>query len=427
LNKLTKKITIGYVGLSHLGLVSSITSSEKSYNVIGYDKNLKLINKLKQGIIDLKEPNLLKLFNKNKRNINFTNNPIILKQCDIIYISEDIKTNKKNVSDYQKINNLINKVKKYISKKSILVILSQITPGFTRKIKWPKEQLFYQVETLIFGQAIKRSLKPERIIVGKSNEDTKINFKYKNFLNKFKCPIISMNYESAELAKIAINLFLISTIVTSNKVSEISSYVGADYNKIKSALKLDKRIGKFAYLNPGLGIAGGNLERDLINIIKITKKFNIDKKLFESWNANSSFMKKWAYRKLQQIKKKNIVKKISILGLTYKENTNSIKNSPSIELLSKINNHEVNFYDPVVKIDFNKKNLVNKNSILECVQDSDVLIIMTPWKQFKDCSIKKILNRMKSNIIIDPYGILNNNNNLINKSLNYHSITEIIK
>ncbi len=426
MNKSSKKITIGFIGLSHLGLVSSIATSEKGFNVIGHDENLKLIKNLKQGIIDLKEPNLAKLLIKNKKRIEFTYNYKILNKCDIIYISKDINTNKKNVSDFKKINYLVNKVKKYISKKTILIILSQITPGFTRQIKWPKEQLFYQVETLIFGQAIRRSLKPERIIIGKFNDEIKISLKFKKFLNKFKCPIITMNYESAELTKIAINLFLISTIVTSNKISEISSHLGSNYNNIKSALKLDKRIGKFAYLNPGLGISGGNLERDLINIIKISKKLNIDKKLFDSWNENSSFMKEWAYRKLQKINKKNVIKKISILGLSYKENTNSIKNSPSIALLNKINKYEVYLYDPVVKMNFHKKNFVTKNSILECINNCDVLIIMTPWQEFKDYNFKKILNKMRLNNIIDPYGVINYKS-LINKNLNYHSMIESSK
>ena len=139
-----------------------------------------------------------------------------------------------------------------------------------------------------------------------------------------------MNYESAELTKIAINLFLISSIVTSNKLSEISSNLGANYNKIKSALKLDKRIGRFAYLNPGLGIAGGNLERDLINIIKISKKHHIDKKLFDSWNDNSNFMKEWAYRKFKRVNKKNIITKISILGILSLSSLKAIIFAPNL-------------------------------------------------------------------------------------------------
>tara|TARA_Y100001970_G_scaffold262446_1_gene346715 strand:+ start:12870 stop:14150 length:1281 start_codon:yes stop_codon:yes gene_type:complete len=425
LKKIPKNMTIGFIGLSHLGLVSSISASEKGFNIIGYDDKSELIVKLNKGITELEEPNLIKIKNKNKRRIKFTNDPKNLNKCDLVYFSKDIKTNKKNVSDFKSINSLINKVKKHLNKRSTLIMLSQITPGFTRKIKWPKDKLYYQVETLIFGKAIKRSLSPERIIVGKANEAVKINLKYMKFLKKFNCPILTMNYESAELTKIAINLFLISSIVTSNKLSEISSNLGANYNKIKSALKLDKRIGRFAYLNPGLGIAGGNLERDLINIIKISKKHHIDKKLFDSWNDNSNFMKEWAYRKFKRVNKKNIIKKISILGITYKENTNSIKNSPAIELITKLRKYKVNIYDPVVKINFTKKNLINKNSISECLKDFDVLFIMTPWKKFKNYNFKKILKKMKSVNIIDPYGVINDDN-LTHKNLNYYSITKTI-
>ena len=89
-------------------------------------------------------------------------------------------------------------------------------PGFTRKINWPKKQLFYQVETLIYGSAIERALNPDRLIIGCSNPNEKLDNKLNNFLRSYKAPVIKMSYESAELTKISINMYLISSVTTRN-------------------------------------------------------------------------------------------------------------------------------------------------------------------------------------------------------------------
>ena len=110
-----------------------------------------------------------------------------------------------------------------------------------------------------------------------------------------------MNYESAELAKISINLFLISQVTTTNAIVEISKKIGANWNSIKLALSLDKRIGKQAYLNPGLGISGGNLERDLSTIQLLGNKQRTSTVLFEAFENLSSYYKNWCYRKFNEI------------------------------------------------------------------------------------------------------------------------------
>ena len=124
---------------------------------------------------------------------------------------------------------------------------------------------------MFFGDAIQRALKPERIIIGAEDDHFPDN-KFKKYLSQYNCPIINMNYESAELAKIAINICLVSSISVANTLSEVCEKINANWFNVTKALKLDKRIGRHAYLSPGLGIAGGNLERDLSTITNIGKK-----------------------------------------------------------------------------------------------------------------------------------------------------------
>ena len=170
-----------------------------------------------------------------------------------MFISLDLKTNKQGQSDTKELLNLINKTKKYLKASANLIILSQVKPKFTRSINFDKKRLIYQVETLIFGKAVSRALKPERIIIG--TDSNKISKNYNLFLKRFNCPIIKMSYESAELTKISINIFLASSVTITNMLARASENINANWNQIVPALKLDKRIGKHAYLKPGLGIS----------------------------------------------------------------------------------------------------------------------------------------------------------------------------
>ena len=393
---------IGFVGMTHLGLCYLAACVHKKFSVKGFDLDREKINNLNNLIIEHDEPLLKKILNKNKKKIRFSTNFRELNKLDIVFISLDVKTNNYGEADFRPLLNLINKVKKKINKKANLVILSQVRPGFTTKINFEKKRLFYQVETLIFGQAISRAINPERIIVGSFN-NKEINKKYRTFLNKFKCPIIKMNYESAELSKISINIFLASSVNVSNMLARTCKNISADWSEIVPALKLDKRIGPNAYLKPGLGISGGNIERDLFSIKKIMIKDNLGKEMINSFIKNSEYMKDWAYRILKKKLKKKMV--IGILGLAYKDNTNSTKNSPSIELLKRIKSNTVLAYDPLAKVK-NYRNFKQVKDITMVIKKSNFIMLMTDWKNTKKLHeyIKK--NNLKNKIIIDPYSLL---------------------
>ena len=412
---------IGFAGLSHLGIIASVVSAAKGCNVIAYGDYFEL-KKINSNKINITEPKLNELYFKNKKKIKFTNCIKDLEKTDIIYISKDVFTDYRGNSDLTAIKQIIKKITLFKSKK-ILVILSQVPPGFTRRIVWPLNKLYYQVETLIFGEAVYRALKPERTIIGCSNSSDKINIKLKKYLNLYKCPILKMKYESAELTKISINMFLISSITTTNELAEISKKIGANWSEISPALRLDKRIGKYAYLNPGLGISGGNLERDLNTITKIYKSNNMDSKLFKLWQDKSNYYRNWALRIFKDVSKKNKkISNITILGLTYKANTNSLKNSPSIMMINKLKGkYKIKLYDPVIKHLGKNINLTMAESKIDALKDSEVLLIMTPWKEFKNLSLNLIRKVMIGNIVIDPYGVLKEKN-FINSKLNYFTI-----
>ena len=418
-----KKLSVGFVGLTHLGLNYLAAASKKGIKVTGADLNSKKIDKLNNFIIEHKEPRLKNTIYRNRKNIFFTNNFSSLKECKIVFISQDVETDTRGKGNFNYLRKLINKTIKFINKESLLIILSQVKPGFTRSINFDKSRLYYQVETLIFGNALERALNPERIIIGCDNSKFKVNRFFLHYLKKFNCPIIKMKYESAELTKISINVLLASSITTANVLAQASKEVSADWYEIMPALKLDQRIGKKAYIKPGLGISGGNVERDIASISEILRK-NVEQSSFiKSFQKNSQYMKSWVYRilKNEKILSRKNKYKIGIFGLTYKENTSSIKNSPSIYLLNKLKNIETRIYDPVAKLEKKIKNCFQVNSMKYLIKSSNVFILMTPWNHFKKINNILKIKRNKKIIIIDPYRLIDFNI-IQNKYIKYFTI-----
>jgi len=405
-------IKVGFFGLTHLGLVTSIAFSKKNLKITAYDPNLKTITDGKK-IFKIKEPYIEKKIYNNK-NINFTDKLDCLLESSLIYISYDIPTDSNGNPDYSLVYGSLNILKnsKY---KGVVVIHSQLRPGFLRGLpKFNFKEIYYQVETLVFGEAFKRALNPERIIVGQKDKFRKINETYLKVLKKFNCQIIEMSYESAELTKIAINIFLISSITCSNFLSSVAKSIGADWSDISQSLKLDKRIGKFAYLKPSLGLSGGNLERDLKAVIDISTQYSVNSDYAKTLKKLSSSQSKWLLNKINEcLKNKN--NKVGFLGITYKENTNSIKNSPACKIID-INKFNITFYDPLVKKYKSFESLKSVNSLLK---DADILVVTTPWEEFKKINFKEFIRSFKGHHIIDPYNIFKDFNL---KKYNYHSL-----
>lgn len=408
---------IGFVGLSHLGIVSSISIASKGFSVLAYDADESLTARLNAAELPLFEPGLDDLLKSSKKLIQFVSDASLLAKCDVIYIARDVPTDENNLSRIEPVIELFDLVLKVASPNCTIVILSQVSPGATRKLKDradalsknKKINLYYQVETLIFGNAVQRALEPERYIIGSHDPKATLPASYAALLEAFNCPILVMRFESAELAKISINMFLVSTVATTNMIAEVCEKIGASWSEISPALRLDKRIGKYAYLTPGLGIAGGNLERDLETINGLAKEHGADTALVATWQQQNTYRRDWVLRTLNTAVFSEIGNPvIAVLGLAYKAGTNSIKNSPSLAILEKIKNQSLKVFDPKVKLQsFEGKSLKQCSDCYETSQDADVLLIMTPWDEFKELDIKKIFSQMKGKNIIDPYAVFN--------------------
>jgi UDPglucose 6-dehydrogenase len=397
---------IGYAGMTHLGLVSAAAAAAQGFRTVAFDPDGELIGRLRNGDLPVSEPDLPALLERHGSSLSFSCEDAALGQCDVVYIAVDVPTNDRGESELAPIAAMIERVRPRLSADACLVVLSQVPPGFTRALPVPAEKLFYQVETLVFGRAVERATKPERFIVGCADARRPLPAALKAFLESFGCPILPMAYESAELAKISINFCLVASISVANTLAEICEQVGADWSDIVPALKLDKRIGPGAYLSPGLGIAGGNLERDLRTIVQIGEAKNTDVGVVKAWLANSARRKEWPWHVLRAgALKVDTAAKIAVLGLAYKENTHSTKNSPSLALLAHLRDKAVTVHDPVVPASV-APGTTSAADPLAAAAGADVLIIATPWPQYRTLKPADLARVMKGRAILDPYRVL---------------------
>jgi UDPglucose 6-dehydrogenase len=400
---------VGFAGMTHLGLVSASAVAARGFEVVCFDADGALIERLRRQDWPVLEPGLGELIGRNGARQRFTSAVGDLGACDVVYVAPDVPTDDQGQSDVSGLTVLIREVAAAMNPAAVMVVLSQVPPGYTRALGvLPPGRLYYQVETLVFGQAVERATKPERHIIGCADPVAPLDPRLRAVLDAFGCPILPMRYESAELAKISINCCLVASVTVANTLAELCEKIGADWSEIAPALRLDRRIGPHAYLAPGLGIAGGNLERDLATVERLAQAHGTEAGLVAAALRNSRYRQAWALRQLNaRVLAKVAAPVVAILGVTYKENTHSVRNSPSVALIKELAGCELRAFDPAVRPSAQwHPRITVADDALACCQGADALAIMTPWPQFRALAPADLARRLRGRVVVDPFSVL---------------------
>ncbi|MEM7744394.1 MAG: nucleotide sugar dehydrogenase [Pseudomonadota bacterium] len=396
--------TVAFVGMTHLGLVSASSVAAKGFQTICFDPDVALIGRLRRADLPVSEPGLDAQIRTNGATQSFTWTWADLGQADVVYIAPDVPTNDHGTSDLTGIHALINEALVHLKRDATLVVLCQVPPGFTRQIGQASGHLYYQVETLVFGRAVERAMEPERYIIGCADPSQPLPPAFAEVLGAFGCPILPMRYESAELAKISINMCLVASVSVANTMAEICEHVGADWSEIVPSLKLDRRIGPYSYLSPGLGIAGGNLERDLATVMRLADTHQTDAGVVAAQVANSAHRKNWVAKTVRALGLETA--RLAVWGLAYKENTHSVKNSPSLHTLAQLPEAMVTAHDPQVASEDVAVPMTRTERPVEALDGAEALLILTPWPAYREISPSQIKAAMGGDVVIDPYRVL---------------------
>jgi UDPglucose 6-dehydrogenase len=408
-------VTVGFAGLSHLGLVYGLATAAKGMEVRAFDPDKKLVKALRRGELPVNEPGLENLWKETRARMSWHADPRALSECGLVFISLDVVTDGRDRSDTRPLEKLICNTLPRLRPGTVVVLLSQVDPGFARQKLLPTGEsvglkVFYQVETLVFGRAVERALQPERFIVGSSAPSDPLPEPLRRWHAAFGCPVLVMGLESAELCKIAINFFLVSSVCTTNTLAEVAALAGADWSEIAPALRLDARIGPKAYLSPGLGVGGGNLPRDLQALRHLAGGGQADLCLVDGWLRCSAHHRDWATRSYGRLLRGAGISarhaKVGVWGLAYKEDTASVKNSPSLRFLERTKAAEKRVFDPVARLPKKIPGIRQVGDMTEACRGADVLAILTPWSEFRKADPASALQAMRKRLVLDPYGLI---------------------
>jgi len=409
------------IGTGYVGLVSGVCFSDLGNDVICVDHDSNKIKNLKKGIIPIYEPGLeeLVLKNHNNKRLNFsTNLNDSVSKSDIVFICVGTPTKKNGYSaDLSQIYNVAKEIKISITKFKIIITKSTVpitTGDEIEKIiaqKVPKK-LFTIVsnpEFLREGEAIRDFIYPDRVIIG--TNDTKSN----KILRNLYSPLISKgakyvntSRKAAELIKYASNAFLATKITFINELANLCEKLDVNVEDISIGIGLDKRIGG-RFLRAGPAYGGSCFPKDTKALTNTAEKFKTDlsviKSVIKSNEKRSSLLLK---RVFDILKGKIKNKKICFLGVTFKANTDDMRDSPCLTMMPFLikKGAKINYFDPTgEKKDFKKlKNIKFSNNINSAIKDSDLIIIHTEWNDFKSINFKtKVQN--KKFIIFDMRNI----------------------
>ena len=409
------------IGVGYVGLVSGACFSDLGNDVICVDKNENKIKLLQNGKVPIYEPGLSELVIKNVKNkrLSFSSDlRTSVKNSDIIFICVGTPTKKGGSSaDLSQIYNvskelssLINKFKIIITKSTVPVTTGDmIETILSKKNEKNKFAVVSNPEFLREGEAIRDFTYPDRIVIG-SNEK-KSNQILKNLYN----PLISKGAQylntsrrAAELIKYASNAFLATKITFINEIANLCEKTGINIEDISIGMGLDKRIGS-RFLRAGPAYGGSCFPKDTKAIISTAKKFKIDlsviRSVIRSNDNRSNILLKRIYEILKN-KLKN--KKITFLGVTFKPNTDDMRDSSSLLMIPALSKKGaiIRYYDPTgYKKEFkNFKNVSYEDTIKKSIKDSDLVIIHTEWNDFKSINYKNLIKGSKP-IIYDMRNI----------------------
>lgn len=407
---------VGFLGLSHLGLVTSTVWASLGESVIGVDPDRDVVAALARAELPIQEPGLAELLHAAQSRLTFTTDVTRLGACPLVIVSRDVPTTEDNRGDVSVVEGLVDAAAPYLQPRTALVIMSQLPPGFTRAIagrlrrRDPEKQphVFYWVETLVFGRAVDRALHPERIILGCEDPAAPPPAVLDRRLRLFDCPVLRMRLESAELTKAAINLYLSCGVTFANTLSDVCERIGADWAEVIPALRLDARIGPAAYIRPSLGIAGGNLERDLTMLRDLTVELGVDAPLIETIVTYNARRLRWVTDKLESLIFAVVTEPtVAVWGLAYKKGTTSTKNSPAIRVLSSIGPRaQIRVYDPAVRSSVLPDGVTLVRSRDDALVAADCVVIMTDWDEFADVDAEVFRRLMRRPVVIDCVGAL---------------------
>lgn len=410
-----KKIAI--VGTGYVGLVTGVALSDVGHDVTCVDIDETKVAKMNQGLSPIYEPGLAELMTKNieRGNLHFTtDHSIAFRDADAIYIAVGTPERADGSANLDFVQQVARDIAAHVTDKGAVVVTKSTVPVGTNKLvkHWISEALDRDVqievvsnpEFLREGSAVHDTYNGDRIVIGSESEEAANLIEEIN--KPFGVPVFRTDIESAEMIKYASNAFLAAKISFINEIGTICGKLGANIEDVAKGMGMDKRIGD-KFLNAGIGYGGSCFPKDTKALVQIAGGVNHTFDLLESVINVNNKQQQIPVDIAQMVVRGGLEgKKVAMLGLAFKPNTDDMRESASIVLAQKLTDLGANIsaFDPIA-ID-NAKRLLPETvhyaaSTEEALKDADVAIIVTEWDEFKDLPLTVFEQQMKQPIVID--------------------------
>jgi len=407
------------IGAGYVGLVSGACFAEFGANVICLDKDEAKINALLEGKIPIYEPGLADLVTRNiaAGRLNFsTGLANTVPGADLVFIAVGTPTRRGDgYADLKYVYAAAAEVAAYLQDYTVIVDKSTVPVGTAREvqriIRKTNPSADFDVasnpEFLREGSAISDFVRPDRVVLGVESEraEARLRELYRP-LNLMEAPIHVTDLESAEIIKYAANAFLATKISFINEMSQLCEKTGADVHSVAKGMGLDRRIGK-KFLHAGPGYGGSCFPKDTVALIRMAQEHGVSSRIIESVvEVNASQKARMVSKIREAIGGSEADKTIAVLGLTFKPETDDMRDAPSLAILPALADKGaiIKAHDPQGVEEAKPllpESISYMNSIDETIQDADAVVLMTEWNQYRGLDLAKIKSMMKGSVFVD--------------------------
>jgi UDPglucose 6-dehydrogenase len=414
-------MTITFVGHGYVGLVTAAVFADLGNTVWVIGHTEEKINNLKKGMIPIYEPGLAEMVQRNVKagrllfTLEYTE---AVASSSVVFIAVGTPPKANGEADLSVIFEVAEKIGRSLDGYTVVVTKSTVPVGTNKQTKAiiekvkPEKAIFDLAsvpEFLREGQAISDTLHPDRIVIGtesKKAEETLIEL-HESIDGNY----ILTNIETAEMIKYAANAFLATKISFANAIAHMSELTNADGLKVLEGIGYDKRIG-MQFLSPGAGYGGSCFPKDVKALIAIARQYGYDFSLLKDVDrVNQEAVNAIATKAKKLLSNEVKGKTVGILGLSFKPDTDDMRDAPSITIINKLKEEGaiIKVYDPVAMKAAEKKLSEVKycEDSYEVAKDADILIVITEWNEFKKLNLEKINKLMRNPIILDGRNIYN--------------------
>lgn len=378
---------VAIVGLGYVGLVTAAVLASHGNEVVGIDVDRKKINMLLQGKMPIFEPKLEEMLKKGASNLKFSDNFNDIDGCVLTYLSVPTPNSNGKI-DLKYVFSAAEEVSKK-NRNTTIVIKSTVLPGTAKIVsEITGLRVASNPEFTREGSAVDDTERPDRIVIG--GRSTELIEKLWSFT---KAPMVVTTNENAELIKYASNAFLAVKISFINQIADLCEQIPhTDVNVISEGMGMDKRIGK-DFLKAGLGYGGSCFPKDTVAISSFAMEKGVDMTIVDSAIQYNNLRIKELVRKVNELSGSVKGKRVCILGLSFKDNTDDIRESRSLLLYKELENYGaiVKAYDPVVR---NIKDVNVCEDMEECLDHSEIVITSTEWNEFSNINEKILKEKM---------------------------------